>query len=204
MWYSKKFILITVSLCLLGYGQKFELLIPNHTGINFSNDLVETPKENIITYEYFYNGGGVAAGDLNNYGLTDLIFTSNQDQTRIYLNKGELKFEDITNKTKINNQNGWKTGIALADVNNDGWLDIYISQSGNYSQKNRRNKLYINQKDLSFTEESKKYGVDDYGYTTQSAFFDYDKDGDLDLFVLNHNAKLFRNFDAAFAKTQQD
>ena len=115
MWYSKKFILITVSLCLLGYGQKFELLIPKHTGINFSNDLVETPKENIITYEYFYNGGGVAAGDLNNDGLTDLIFTSNQDQTRIYLNKGELKFEDITNKTKINNKNGWKTGIALAD-----------------------------------------------------------------------------------------
>jgi len=185
-------------------SQKFQLLDSRKSGVDFKNVLKETPNENIITYEYFYNGGGVAAGDLNNDGLTDLIFTSNQDQSRIYLNKGNLKFEDITSQSGIENQNGWKTGIALADVNNDGWLDIYISHSGNYSKNDRRNKLYINQHDLTFKEEARKYGVDDFGYTSQSVFFDYDKDGDLDLFVLNHNTKLFRNFDAAYAKTQMD
>jgi len=194
------FVLLTLSI----RGQKFELIPPKNSGIYFENTLRETSTENIITYEYFYNGGGVAAGDLNNDGLTDLIFTSNQDQSRIYLNLGELKFEDITDRTGIDNKNGWKTGIAIADVNNDGWLDIYISYSGNYSKKDLRNKLYINQKDLTFKEEAKKYGIDDFGYTSQSTFFDYDKDGDLDLFVLNHNTKLFRNFDAAYAKTQFD
>ena len=200
----KSILFLFVLLALPLRGQKFELVAPKKSGITFENTLRETPKENIITYEYFYNGGGVAAGDLNNDGLTDLIFTSNQDQSRIYLNTGQLQFEEITARTGIDNQNGWKTGIALADVNNDGWLDIYISHSGNYSKNNRRNKLYINQKDLTFKEEAKIYGIDDFGYTSQAAFFDYDKDGDLDLFVLNHNTKLFRNFDAAYAKTQQD
>lgn len=189
---------------LQGYSQKFEQIPAEKSGVVFQNTLTETQKSNIITYEYFYNGGGVAAGDLNNDGLTDLIFTSNQEQTKIYLNQGNLTFKDITAATKINNASGWKTGITLADVNSDGWLDIYISHSGNFSKNNRRNKLYINQQDLSFKEEAKKYGIDDFGYTSQSSFFDYDKDGDLDLFVLNHNTKLFRNFDAAYAKTQMD
>ena len=185
-------------------GQEFELISPDKSGIHFENKLIETPKSNIITYEYFYNGGGVAAGDLNNDSLTDLVFTSNQGETRVYLNLGGLRFKDITSETKLNTANGWKTGITLADVNNDGWLDLYISYSGNYQKKNRKNQLYINQKDLTFSEEAKKYGIDDFGFTSQSSFFDYDKDGDLDLFVLNHNTKLFRNFDAAYAKTQTD
>ncbi|MGC6421933.1 MAG: VCBS repeat-containing protein [Flavobacteriaceae bacterium] len=185
-------------------GQEFELISPDKSGIHFENKLIETPKSNIITYEYFYNGGGVAAGDLNNDSLTDLVFTSNQGETRVYLNLGGLLFKDITSETKLNTANGWKTGITLADVNNDGWLDLYISYSGNYQKKNRKNQLYINQKDLTFSEEAKKYGIDDFGFTSQSSFFDYDKDGDLDLFVLNHNTKLFRNFDAAYAKTQTD
>jgi len=204
MYTLKNILVFSLALCFQLNAQNFELISPEISGVRFANMLEETPKSNIVTYEYFYNGGGVAAGDLNNDGFTDLIFSSNQEQTRIYLNKGGLEFDDITSQTEINNQAGWKTGIALADVNNDGWLDIYISHSGNFSKNNRRNKLYINQKDLTFKEEAKKYGIDDFGYTSQSAFFDYDKDGDLDLFVLNHNTKLFRNFDAAYAKTQLD
>lgn len=195
-----------IGICVIfsGYGQQFELLAPKQTGVSFVNQLTESAQENIITYEYFYNGGGVAAGDFNNDGKTDLIFTSNQEAAKIYLNQGDLKFKDITQQTGINTQKGWKTGITLADVNNDGWLDIYISYSGNVTKNNRRNKLFINQKNLTFKEEAKSYGIDDFGYTTQAAFFDYDKDGDLDLFVLNHNTKLFRNFDASYAKKQVD
>lgn len=187
-----------------GFGQHFEPIPASYSGIEFSNVLEETQKENIITYEYFYNGGGLGAADFNNDGLTDLIFTSNQNDPKLYLNLGDLKFLDITNQSGLNNLKGWKTGIALADVNNDGWIDIYISFSGNYPQNKRRNKLFINQKDLSFKEEAQLYGVDDPGYTSQSAFLDYDNDGDLDLFVLNHNTKYFRNFDAAFVKNQVD
>lgn len=185
-------------------GQMFEQVLPSQSGIHFSNQLKETPEENIVTYEYFYNGGGVAAGDLNNDGLIDLIFTSNQDNTALYINKGNFKFEEISEKAGIKDQKGWKTGIAIADINNDGWLDIYISFSGNQPQKKRKNKLYINQQNLTFKEEAKSFGVDDFGYTSQSCFFDYDKDGDLDLFVLNHNTKLYRNFDASFVKEQID
>ena len=204
MVFNKTFTAVMLFVTLFLYGQQFELLQPEQTGVNFVNRLIESPKDNIITYEYFYNGGGVAAGDFNNDGWTDLIFTSNQNAAKIFLNQGNFQFKDITEQSGIDTKNGWKTGIALADVNNDGWLDIYISYSGNYSKNNRRNKLFINQKDLTFKEQAKSYGIDDVGYTSQSAFFDYDKDGDLDLFVLNHNTKLFRNFDAAYAKQQVD
>ena len=185
-------------------AQLFAPLPAAQTGVDFVNRLTETPTENIVTYEYFYNGGGVAAGDFNNDGLTDLIFTSNQQNTQLYLNKGNLRFENITDQAGIDDTKGWKTGIALTDVNNDGWLDIYISFSGNFSPKNRKNKLYVNQQNLTFKESAGKYGIDDAGYTSQSTFFDYDQDGDMDLFVVNHNTKLFRNFDAAYTKQQID
>lgn len=185
-------------------AQLFSPLPAAQTGVDFVNRLTETPTENIVTYEYFYNGGGVAAGDFNNDGLTDLIFTSNQQNTQLYLNKGNLRFENITDQAGIDDTKGWKTGIALTDVNNDGWLDIYISFSGNFTPKNRKNKLYINQQNLTFKEFAGKYGIDDAGYTSQSTFFDYDQDGDMDLFVVNHNTKLFRNFDAAYTKQQID
>jgi len=178
----------------------FQLLNSSDSGVDFINKLTETKDENIITYEYFFNGGGVAAGDFNNDGLIDLYFTSNQESDRIYLNKGNLKFDDITQKSGISSKQGWKTGVTLADVNDDGWLDIYVSYSGNFPKNQRKNKLYINQKNLTFKESASKYGIDDSGNTTQSVFFDYDKDGDLDLYVLNHNTKVMRNFDAQYAK----
>ena len=178
----------------------FELLSSKTTHVDFINKLTETKENNIITYEYFFNGGGVAAGDFNNDGLIDLYFTSNQESDKIYLNRGNLKFDDITLASGISMKGGWKTGVTLADVNDDGWLDIYVSYSGNFSRNQRRNKLYINQKNLTFKESASKFGIDDSGNTTQSVFFDYDKDGDLDLYVLNHNTKVMRNFDAQYAK----
>ena len=122
----------------------FELLNSKSTGISFINKLTESKEENIITYEYFFNGGGVAAGDLNNDGLIDLYFTSNQESDKIYINNGNLKFNDITTSSGISTKGGWKTGVTLADVNDDGWLDIYVSYSGNFPKNQRKNKLYIN------------------------------------------------------------
>ena len=191
---------------IFSYSQEplFELLNSKSTGISFINQLTESKEENIITYEYFFNGGGVAAGDLNNDGLIDLYFTSNQESDKIYINKGNLKFNDITSSSGISTKGGWKTGVTLADVNDDGWLDIYVSYSGNFPKNQRKNKLYINQKNLTFKESASKYGIDDSGNTSQSVFFDYDKDGDLDLYVLNHNTKVMRNFNAQYAKTLID
>lgn len=172
----------------------------NETGINFANILKESPGLNIITYEYFYNGGGVGLGDFNNDGLVDIYFTGNMQTSRLYLNKGNWKFEDITTKAGVKGKKGWKTGVSIADVNSDGWLDIYVCYSGPVDKEERTNELYINNGNLTFSEKAEKMGVADAGYSTQSVLFDYDRDNDLDLFVINHNNKNFRNFDASFIK----
>jgi enediyne biosynthesis protein E4 len=179
----------------------FTLLNPEETGIHFSNDLTSNDAMNILEYLYFYNGGGVAAGDINNDGLVDLYFTSNQGENKLYLNKGNFQFEDITLQAKVTGDGGWSTGVTMADVNGDGFLDIYVSQVGNYKGISGKNKLYINNGDLTFSEQGESYGVDFVGFSTQALFFDYDHDGDLDLYLLNHSIKkpeVFSHADTKF------
>lgn len=167
----------------------FTKLGGNQTGIYFENKLKEdNPDFNILTYPYFYNGGGVAVGDINNDGLPDLCFTGNMVKNRLYINKGSFKFDDITEKSGIAEKEGWCTGVTMVDINNDGWQDIYICRSGSANANERRNLLYINNHDLSFTEKAAEYGLDDPGYSTQASFFDYDKDGDLDMFLINQSS----------------
>ena len=183
---------------------KFTLLPEINTGVTFQNKLIETPAHNIITYEYFHNGGGVAAGDFNNDGLIDIYFTSNQQPNKLYINKGNFKFKDITNAAGVAGRQGWKTGVSVADVNGDGLLDIYVCYSGDEIETKRANQLFINNGNLTFTDKAKEMGVADIGYTTNAVFFDYDGDGDLDLFVLNHNIKSLRNFNSFYVKNKID
>ena len=157
------------------------------TGVDFRNMIRETEDFNIFQYQYFYNGGGLAAGDFNNDGLQDLIFTGNMVKNRLYINKGNFKFDDVTLKSGIAEKEGWCTGVTTVDINQDGYLDIYISRAGYPFEKLRRNLLFINNGDLTFTESAAKYGLDDPAHSTHAAFFDYDKDGDLDCFLMNHS-----------------
>ncbi|MDO1449289.1 VCBS repeat-containing protein [Rhodocytophaga aerolata] len=161
----------------------FTILPGSQTGVRFENTVAENDSFNLVDYYYVYNGGGVAVGDLNNDELPDLYFTGNQVGDRLYLNKGNMKFEDITEKAGIL-KGGWSTGVTMADVNADGLLDIYVCKSGNYPGARRANQLYINKGNLQFQETSHQYGLADTTYTNQAAFLDYDKDGDLDLFLL--------------------
>ena len=203
---KKLFIVILFSLQQISYAQTtlFTKLSAQQSGIAFNNKLVENAQMNIITYEYFYNGGGVVAADFNNDGLTDLYFTSNTQSNALYLNKGNMQFEDITRQSGTGGRRGWKTGVSVADVNADGFIDIYVCYSGDMETQYRKNMLLINNGNLTFTDKAEEMGIADMGHTTQAAFFDYDRDGDLDLFVLNHNIKVFRNFDAAFVKKMID
>ncbi len=162
----------------------FKRLDENISGITFANNLKENDSLNYFSYAYMYMGGGVSAGDINNDGLIDLFFTGNMVKNRLYLNKGNLKFEDISEKAGVLGDDRWFTGVTMADVNNDGYLDIYCSVGGKYSPK--ENRLYINNGDLTFTESAKKYGIDDIGNSIQATFFDYDLDGDLDLYIANY------------------
>lgn len=181
----------------------FTLVPPEKSGVHFQNNLTESATQNVLAYEYFYNGGGVAVGDLNNDGLPDIVFTSNTGQPVVYFNKGNFVFEDVSKKSKIR-ADGWKTGVTMADVNGDGWLDVYICRSGKGDEDSRRNLLFINQKNGTFKEMAAEYGIDDKGNSTQAVFFDYDNDGDLDLFILNHSIKRLKNFDVAYMKAAHD
>ncbi|MEW4923214.1 VCBS repeat-containing protein [Algibacter sp. 2305UL17-15] len=167
----------------------FNLLSKEQSGIDFKNTIVEETQDmNCFNFFNIYNGGGVAIGDINNDGLSDIFFTGNQVDNALYLNEGDLKFKDITKKAKVSGAKSWTTGVTMVDINADGWLDIYVSMSGSEksSPSERKNLLYINNKDLTFTESAKTYGIDDSAHTNHAAFFDYDNDGDLDLYTLNH------------------
>ncbi len=157
------------------------------TSIAFINNVQQSGDNNVLKYPYFFNGGGVAVGDINNDGLSDIYFSGNQVPNRLYLNQGNFKFKDITEKSGVVALQGWKTGVTMADVNQDGWLDIYVCRSAMGDSVLRKNLLFINNGDLTFSERADEYGIADASYSTQAAFFDYDKDGDLDLFVLNHS-----------------
>ena len=179
-----------LALCACGETKKpeplFELLSPATTGVTFANNLPEKPELNILNFLYYYNGGGVAAGDVNGDGLPDLYFTSNLEPNRLYLNKGSYKFEDVTQKAGVAGPPGWKTGVTMADVNGDGHLDIYVS-AVSYRSMHGHNVLYINDGSGKFTDQTAQYGLDFSGYSTQAAFFDYDGDGDLDMYLLNYS-----------------
>ena len=169
----------------------FTLQDPSQTGIDFVNQLEDNPlsDNNILSFPHYYNGAGVAIGDINNDGLKDLFLCGNEVPNKLYLNKGEFKFEDISEKANINERKQWSTGASLVDINEDGWLDIYVCHYG--PQKERKNVLYINNGDLTFTEKAAEYGLDDPNDSVQAAFFDFDKDGDLDCFVMNESKYTF-------------
>ncbi len=181
----------------------FTSIAPDGSGIDFQNVIQEGLNTNVLMYEYFYNGGGVAVGDVNNDGLDDLYFTSNMQSNKLYLNKGNLKFQDITLSAGVSGREGpWKTGTTMVDINGDGWLDIYVCYSGNLSPKKRANQLFVNQGpsssgEVSFMEMAAVYGLNSFGTSTQASFFDYDNDGDLDMFLLNHNPQSLPVLDEA-------
>jgi len=173
----------------------FRRLISDSTGIHFANNVVYDDAFNVYTYRNFYNGGGVGIGDINNDGLPDLFFCGNQQSNRLYLNKGNFKFEDITDKAGLESAGVWSTGVTFADVNGDGWLDIYVCKSGDFKSRNRSNQLFINNHNLTFTEKSAEYGLNNMGLSTHAVFFDYDRDGDLDCYLLNNSFRSVGNFD---------
>lgn len=184
-------VLVLFFSCQKKQEKQFSLLQSTETGIVFSNDIIETDSLNYFNYPYMYMGGGVSAGDINNDGLIDLFFTANMKSNSLFLNKGNFKFEDITKKAKVAGDNRWYTGSTMVDINNDGFLDIYVSVSG--KGNNRNNMLYANNGDSTFTESASSYNIDDNGHTTQGTFFDYDNDGDLDLYLANYPPTPFKS-----------
>ena len=192
----------------------FTKLPSSQTGITFKNILRETEEFNVMKYGYFYNGGGVAVGDVNNDGLPDIYFTGNLVRSHLYINQGNRgsapwQFEEVAEKAGVAAAGLWNTGIAMADVNGDGWLDIYVCRSAAADPEKRRNLLFINngaeggERGVTFTEKAASYGIDDPAYSTQASFFDYDKDGDLDLYVLNHSIQDYAGFNKLTGRYKQ-
>lgn len=182
------FILIILAASFIANAQKkFRLVPSDESGVTFSNSLTNYEMMNVFVSQYFYNGGGVAIGDINNDGLSDIFMVANYGPDKLYLNKGDFKFEDISASAGIQGTESWETGVTMCDVNNDGWLDIYVSRSGLAPDAPYSNLLYINQKDNTFYESAFDYGLSESAHSTQMYFFDYDLDGDLDAFMLNHN-----------------
>ena len=165
----------------------FELISSKESGIDFINKIENEKKFNIFTYRNFYNGGGVGIADINNDGLADIYLISNKEKNKLYLNQGNFTFSDITEKAGVGGNHEWSTGVAMVDINADGFLDIYVCNAGNVEGDNRENELFINNGDLTFTEKASEYGIADDGFTTHASFFDYDQDGDLDVYILNNS-----------------
>ena len=191
-----RFVLVFIYLLIISACTKkqegvllFELMDKSWTGIDFRNDLVYDEKFNPYTFRNFYNGAGVALGDINNDGLVDIFLAGNQSENKLYLNKGNFQFEDITEKAGLAVPGIWSTGVSMADVNGNGLLDIYICKSGPLGGEERHNSLYINNGDLTFTEMAKAYGIADEGLSQHAVFFDFDRDGDLDMYLLNNSAR---------------
>src|SRR5438067_1004743 len=165
----------------------FKLLSPTETGVTFANTITTSDSLNVRADVYVYNGAGVAVGDIDNDGLPDIFFAGNMVSSRLYLNKGQMRFDDITTRAGVGTKR-WATGATMVDINNDGYLDIYVSVSGPEwsTPRDRANLLFINNGNRTFTEAASQYGLADTGFTTQAAFLDYDKDGCLDVFLLEN------------------
>ena len=206
LFYKVVFLLIIIvsTSCRNDHSSLFTKLDKDKTGIKFQNTLFEDGPLNVTNYIYFYNGSGVSIGDINNDGLQDILFTGNMVKNRLYLNKGNFKFEDITQQSGVAEKQGWCTGATMADINGDGKLDIYICRSADINPQMRKNLLFINNgfsssspaggeggDEVTFTEKAEEYGLADAGYSTQASFFDYDKDGDLDCFIINHSLQKY-------------
>ena len=165
----------------------FEQLDTDQTGIDFKNSLTLEEQAEYMNYDYTINGAGLAVGDLNNDGLNDIFFCGNKVSDKLYLNKGDFKFEDVTSSSGLGKgSDKWSTGVTFVDINNDQFLDIYVCRGGDLPTVQRRNAFYINDGNGSFVDKASEMGLADQGHSTQAAFFDYDLDGDLDVYVINH------------------
>jgi len=185
-------------------GTLFYRMPADQTNIAFENRLTNSDDFNIIEYLYFYNGAGVAIGDINNDSLPDVYFSSNQGENKLYLNKGNLRFDDITQAAGAAGIGNWKTGVTMADVNGDGFLDIFVCGVGNYKKFTGRNQLLINNGDLTFSDMTEQYGLSFQGFSTQAVFFDYDNDGDLDMYLVNHAVHTKRSYGEATLRFESD
>ena len=183
--------------CHSNEGELFNNPTAGETGLSFENTLVETDDLNILDYLYFYNGGGVAVGDINNDGLTDIYFSGNMVRNKLYLNKGALKFEDITEQAGVGGNSSWNTGSIMGDVNGDGLLDIYVCAVVGINGFDGYNEVFINKGDMTFVESAEEYGLDFDSFSSSAAFLDYDLDGDLDIYLLNHAVHTQESFGKA-------
>ncbi|MBL7858255.1 MAG: VCBS repeat-containing protein [Cyclobacteriaceae bacterium] len=181
----------------------FALLPSSKTHVDFVNSL-ENKNLNILQYMYYYNGGGVAAGDINNDGWIDLYFTSNEGANRLYLNRGNFEFDDITEQAGVSCAADWSTGVTMIDINSDGFLDLYVCQVSDFKGLTGHNRLFINNGDLTFTEQAASFGLNFSGFSTQSVFFDYDQDGDLDMYLLNHSVHSVRSYGPSELRKEKD
>jgi hypothetical protein len=189
-----KIVRVFSAICFLLFfscGQKNKaalFTLATDSNIHFENTIRETKEFNVFKYRNFYNGGGVGIGDLNNDSLPDVFFTANEGSNKLYLNKGGFRFEDVSERAGFTAKKQWSTGVVMVDVNADGWLDVYVCNAGNMKDPSlRRNQLFINNHDLTFTDKAAEFGLDNDGYSTQASFFDYDLDGDLDCFLINNS-----------------
>lgn len=197
-WYWLVFALVSCGKATQEQTPMLQLMHSSHTGITFTNKVKETLNENVFAYTNFYNGGGVAVGDINNDGWVDIYLSANQHSGKLYLNKGNFQFEDITKASGLQGIRGWKTGVTMVDINQDGWLDLFICRSGRFEPKDRANLLFVNNRNMSFTEMANEYGLADTSTSLHASFVDYDLDGDLDMFLLNHAINPVREISKRF------